>query len=191
MQLKDMKKQEIIEKIAINLADKNEPGGYKRFPIHNIIEAEKRMNNRFTCCKANYITATRDAVGTRLLYHMDNGSVVQWRATNLTKDDLLKILNATAEAKLKRIFDDGQKVHIVTVSDVCDFVEENRIPVVTTDIDKAIHVFKSEVEKAKSTAKEFGWVEEDYDETYCYSCYDDGRYAENHVTVSLITKNLE
>ena len=185
-----MKKQEIIEAIAVGLADRNEPDGYGRFPIHKIIDIEKRRNARFTFEVASYITAkfadykTDGTVVHELWYYMYNGSTVMWRCRNLTKEELLAILAAITEQKAKK-----DLVYVVAKEDCYDYYTNTDILIVTKDRKKAQEKFEGEKGMMQADAEEHGYEQEESESSY--SCWADGEYGENHQTVRIYEKNLE
>jgi len=185
-----MKKQDIIEAIAVLLADKNEPDGYARFPIHKIIDIEKRRNARFTFEVASYITAKfadykpDGTVVHELWYYMYNGSTVMWRCKNLTKDELLKIHEAIVTQKAKK-----DLVYVVAKEDCYDFNTTSDILIVTKDRKKAQVRFEGERDMLKADAEEHGYEQEESDTSY--SCWKEGYYGENHQSVTIYEKTLE
>lgn len=185
-----MKKQDIIEAIAVLLADRNEPDGYERFPIHRIIDIEKRRNARFTFEVADYITAKfadyklDGTVVHELWYYMYNGSTVMWRCKNLTKEELTAIYKAIAEKKAKKDI-----VYVVTKEDCYDFNTSSDILIVTKDKKKAQAKFEGERDMLKVDAEEHGYEQEESDTSY--SCWKEGYYGENHQTVRIYEKTLE
>lgn len=187
-----MTKQDIIEAIASQLLDKNAPGGFERFPIVKVIDIEKRRNARFTFNVASYITAKfKDydidgRVYHQLIYYLYDGSTVEWNCNNLTKQELITLYSAIIEYKKAK----QPKVYMVMKTDATDFVEDITFPIVTRDREKAEEVFKKEVKSAKKVRKSYGLTEDEEDEGH-YACWEEGRYSENHISVSIIEKPLE
>ena len=185
-----MKKQEIIEAVAVQLADMKEPGGYMRFPIFKVIDAKKRTNPRFTSCVAGYITAKivdydiDGKVYHQLVYYMNNGSTVEWNCNNLTKQELIDLYSAIINRKR-----DEQKIYVVMKTDATDFVEDITFPIITPDRNKAVEFFKQEVKSAKKVRKEYGLSEQEQSEDH-YACWEEGCYVENHISISILEKFL-
>lgn len=174
-----MKKNEIINAIIENL--KKNDGTYNLLPIHKIVPIQSRMNARFSCIVANYLSVQIDKGMPTLYYYADNGSVCVWKCRNLRNEILNDILELAKEYN-------KPKVYVVVTDETYDYEGGIDIVMTTMNKEKAYKKFEELREEVSEWADDNGYEFEGTDT--CVEAYEEGYAAQTHFYVTIYEKNL-